>query len=472
MVAALAGGALWWFELREGPGPGDDATTKVFAGVNAEQIEWIELAQSDGKSLRLEKRGGAWRITQPIDFAADRMAADGLASGLADLATDTVYDPAAADAALHPEPPESYGLTREPRVRFSAAGKPRALRIGDPAPSGGDTYVAAEGDARVFVIPSWQTSAFTKTLQELREARLFDFERDKLARIALAWPDASALLEKKGESWQLSAPLADSADEVVVQALISDLQGLRAEAFLDAPPPAAELGLDKPSLRIELGLDGGASYALVLGGARENERVAARAGTSGAVEVARSAIERLPKDVTALRDKTLASFVSSDAQRFTLTFAGASGEMLAVSGENGADGWKTQPPMEAGAASALVAEIASLSGVGIAAESLGPAELAAFGLAPARARLEVRGAGAGDAAKLLADVRLGVLRPGSGLAAQRADRKPVYWIDESRAAGLPQSAEQFREEFAQKPAAPNAAPAPAPAQSKAPTAQP
>ncbi|HEU4428240.1 MAG TPA: DUF4340 domain-containing protein [Myxococcota bacterium] len=473
LFAALAGGALWWFELREGAAS-DDETTHVFAGVEAEQIDWIELAQADGASLRLEKRGDAWRITQPIDFAADRMAADGLASGLADLATDTVYDPAAEDPALHPEPPESYGLTREPRVRFSAAGKPHALRIGDPAPAGGDTYVAADGDARVFVVPSWQTSAFTKTLQELREARLLDFERDKLTRIALTWQGASAALEKKGDAWQITAPLADAADEVVVQALITDLQGLRVEGFLDAPPPDAELGLEKPSLRIELGLEGGASYALALGGPRENERVAARAGASGVVEVARSVVERLPKDVTALRDKTLASFVSSDAQRFTLSFTAPNGETLTVSGENGADGWKTQPPMEAGAASALVAEIASLAGSGIAAEELGPAELAAFGLAPPRARFEVRGGGEGDAAKLLADVRLGVLRKGSGLAAQRADRKPVYWIDESRAAALPQSAADFREKFAEKPKSPpaSAPSAPAAAEPEAPAAHP
>jgi hypothetical protein len=473
LLALLAGGALWWFELREEVGTDDDATTKVFAGLAAEQIEWIELAQADGAAVRLEKRGDAWRITQPIDFAADRLAADGIASGLADLASDTVYDPAAEDAALHPEPLESYGLTREPRVRFSAAGKPYALRIGDPAPVGGDSYVAGEGDARVFVVPSWQTSAFTKTLPELRETRLLDFDRDKLVRIALSWPEARAVLEKKGESWQLSAPLADAADDVVVQALISDLQGLRADAFLDTPPPDAELGLEKPALRVELALEGGASYALALGGPRENERVAARAGASGAVEVARSSIERLPKDVTALRDKTLASFVSSGAQRFTLTFTAPSGETLSVSGENGAEGWKTQPPMEAGAASALVAEIASLSGVGIAAEELGPAELAAFGLAPPRVHIEVRGAGEGDAAKPLADVRLGVLRKGSGLAAQRADRKAVYWIDDGRAAGLPQSAEHFREKFAEKAAPAAAAPTPAsPPVQQAPAANP
>ncbi|MFI5318513.1 MAG: DUF4340 domain-containing protein [Myxococcota bacterium] len=465
-LVVLAAAALWRFELREGAkGAADAARTDVFSNVDAAQIEWIELTQPDGTLVRLEKSGEAWRLAKPIAFAADRFAADGVASALADLASDGVFDPAAADAAQHPEPLANYGLTREPRVRFSAAGKVHALRLGDPTPVAGNSYVAAEGDARVFVVPQWQTNALTKTLAELREARLLDFERDQLVRITLAWPSGGTTLEKQDGAWRLSAPLADVADEAAVQALITDLQGLRAEAFLDAPPSDDELGLTAPTYRAELALEGGASYALALGAKRDGERLAARVGATGALEVPASILERLPKSAGALRDKTLASFISSDAQRFTLSFGAP--EPLTVAGTNSAAGWHTEPAMEDGAASALMAEIASLSAREIAAESLGPRELAAFGLAPARARIVVRGTGEGDAAPLLADLRLGVLRAGSGLAAQRADRGVVYWIEEARAAALPQSAAQFRESFAAKAeAAPAAAAAPkAPAKS-------
>ncbi|MBM4382713.1 MAG: DUF4340 domain-containing protein [Deltaproteobacteria bacterium] len=449
LLVALAGSALWWFELREDAKPeGDAAQTEVFPGVEQDAIEWVELAQPDGGVVRLEKRGEKWRIAKPIDFAADEFAAGGIASALADLASSTVFDPAAEDAALHPEPLGSYGLTREPRVRFAAGGKTYALRLGDPTPVAGNTYVAAEGDARVFVVPQWQTNSLTKTLQELRETRLFDFEREKVTKIALTWAGGAATLEKKGDDWRLAAPLEDAADDIAVQSLISDLQGLRAEEFLDAPPPDAELGFAAPQYRAELTLEGGASYALTLGAAREGSRVAARSGASGAVEVEGSVLERLPKSVTALRDKTLGFFATGDAKAFTLKFSGE--ESLVVTGTNGADGWKATPPMAPGAASALVAEIASLSGESIAAESLGEAELAAFGLAPARAQLVVRGEGEGDVAPVLADVRLGVLRAGSGLAAMRADRSVVYWVAESRASALPQSAAQFRASFAEK----------------------
>jgi hypothetical protein len=459
VLVALAGAALWYFDLRAGAKPGaDQKRTRMFPGLEAKQVEWVEVGQADGSVVRLEKRGESWRITKPLDTAADRFAADGMASALADLASETVFDPKAADPAQRPEPLASYGLAGEPRVHFSAAGKLHALRIGDPTPVSGNTYAAAEGDARVFIVPQWQTSALTKPFAELREARLFDVDRAKLARVALAWPGGSAVLEKQGDHWRLSAPIADAADDVAVQGLLTDVLGLRAEGFLDTPPSDAELGFTAPAYRVDLSLEGGASYTLLLGAKRAGEKLAARVGASGAVEVAAAVLDRLPKSVSALRDKTLASFLGSDAERFALTFADPGGETLSVTGTNTASGWKTTPPMAAGAASALMAELASLSAKEIAAESLGPPELAALGLAPPRARLEVWGAGTGDDAPRLADVRLGVLRAGSGLAAQRADRPIVYWIDEGRATALPQSAAQFRARFAEKAAAQPATP--------------
>ena len=116
VLAILAGAALWHFELRAGAKTASEgAEKKVFAGLDAKQVEWVELPQADGASVRIEKRGEAWRLTKPFDFAADEFAAGAIASGLADLASSSLFDPAAEDAAQHPEPLASYGLTREPR---------------------------------------------------------------------------------------------------------------------------------------------------------------------------------------------------------------------------------------------------------------------------------------------------------------------------------------------------------------------
>lgn len=453
LVLVLAAGfALWHFSLREeAAAPAGGAQQRVFADLDAKQIEWVELAQGDGSLLRIEKRGEEWRLSQPLDFAADRFHADAVASGLAELASDLVYDPAAKDAAKHPEPLENYGVTREPRVRFGAAGKAYALRIGDPTAVAGNTYVRAGDEPRVFAVPSWQTNAFDKTLAELREARLLQFDRESLAKLTLAWSGGGATLEKQDGAWRLRAPLEDAADEASVNSLISDLETLRADAFLDAPPSDEELGLAAPVYRAELTFVGDAPpLAVALGGSREGARIAARGASGAVVELPASSLERLPKTVNALRDKQLAGFSVSDAKRFTLAFAGSGAEALSVTGTSSDAGWQSEPAMAPGAASALVAELAALAAADIAADALGEAELAGLGLAPPRTQLRVFGAGEGAAAKLLADVKLGIAKPGTGIAAQRAGRETVYWLSESIAAQLPLSATQFRASFAAK----------------------
>ncbi len=452
VLVAAAAAALWYFELREGAKPeSDGAQQKVFAGLDAKQVEWIEIAQADGSVARLEKRGEDWRLTKPLDFAADRFHADGVASGLAELASETVYDSAAEDPVLRPEARESYGLTREPRVRFSAAGKEHALRIGDPTPVAGNTYVTDADGKRVFAVPTWQTNAFTKTVKELREPRLLIFDRDELAKLTLAWTGGGATLAKQDGAWRVVAPIDDAADDAVLQSLLSDFQGLRAEEFLDAPPPDDALGLGAPVFRAELTLEGGtAPLVLTLGGPREGARIAARGGAGFVAEIAASQLERMPKTVAVLRDKALASFGVADAKSFTLTFSAPGAAALTVKGTITDDGWKTEPAMEPGAASALVAELAALNASDIAVDALGDAELAALGLAPPRVAIRVLGEGEGDAAKPLADVRLGAHQAGKGIAAQRAERPVVYWLAESLSEQLPLSAAQFHEKFAAK----------------------
>lgn len=454
VAVALASFAFWVLELREGARPAGETTEQhVFAGLAAKDVHWIEIDQGDGSTVRIERSGEEWRLTHPVAAAADRFQADAVASALVDLASETVYDSAAAEAAQRPEPLESYGLTRAPRVRFEASGKPYALRIGDPSPVSGNTYVADAEAKRIFAAPSWRVNAITKTAQELREARLAIFERDNLEKLTLAWAGGGATLAKGDKGWRVIAPLDDAADDGTVQSLISDLQGLRAEAFLDAPAPDEELGLDAPAYRVELFLKGvQAPLELRVGAKRESGRLAAR-GPAGAVEVAASQLERLPHEVAALRDKRLAEFASLDAKRFTLSFVAPDGAKLEVKGAHAESGWTTEPPMAQGLASALVAELAMLEGTGIAADAVGRAERAALGLEPPRVAILVFG----EADKLLAEVRIGIAREGQGIAALRADRPIVYWIAPSLGEQIPLDLASFRAKFA---AAPAAKPAP------------
>ncbi len=73
LVAVLLGGIVWYSNHNEADKEEAEAQAKLlFGDLKAESVEWIELRTSDGKDARLERVDGAWRVTRPVAFPADR----------------------------------------------------------------------------------------------------------------------------------------------------------------------------------------------------------------------------------------------------------------------------------------------------------------------------------------------------------------------------------------------------------------
>jgi len=445
LVVAALGAFVWFYEI-EGEArrsEAEEATKRLFPGVEADDIEWIELRTGDGQNARLERSEGGWKLVAPLAFPADRFAADGVASTLAELSAEATFET--------PEPLANYGLEAEPGVRFGAGEKSFALRIGDTTPVGGNVYMADADAQKVHAVASWRSNALDKTVKQLRDARVLDFDRAQVERITIESADGRVVLAKPDGGWRIAEPVDAKADADAVDGLLSDLQYLRADEFVDAPPPDAELGLDAPWLRIELGRGAEAQpLALTVGAERGDKRVV-RGGGAPVFEIARTRLDSLPRKLSAYRFKELARFATDAAASFELRFQPEGGEPLTVTGTQDAEeGWSTSPvAMQPGQASRLVSELSELRADDVMAETLGDAERAALGLAPPRATLVVRGKPneGHESGPVLAEVMLGDLDPERGIPAQRGGEPAVYWLRVGASEQLPVSLEAFRERF-------------------------
>jgi hypothetical protein len=457
LVVATLAAFVWLYEIQGGEQrkQAEEAAERIFPGVEAARITSIELRTSDGANARLERGGdGDWKLVAPLAFPADRFAADGVASTLAELAPEATFET--------PEPLANYGLEAEPALRFRAGEQDFALRIGKSTPVGGNVYVADAAASKVYAVASWRTSALQKSVKQLREARVLDFDRARVAGISLSSADGRVLLARAEGGWRIAEPVDAKADADAVEGLISDLQYLRADEFVDTPAPDAELGLVEPWLRAELTLEGAAEPLRIAAGALRGERRVLRGAAGHVVEIAASRLDSLPRTLAAFRWKELASFASEDAVHFELRFEEPGGETLTILGTNGEEGWTTAPEaMAPGLASRLVSELSSLRAEEVMADSLGEAERAALGLAPPRATLRVLGkpAKSGEQGKLLAEVQLGVPQAERGIPAMRGGEPAVYWLRASAAEQLPTGLAAWREKFRAKeePAPPAAA---------------
>jgi hypothetical protein len=467
LVVAALGAFVWFYEIEGATQRSEEeaASKRVFTGVTADQIGWIELRTEDGTNARLERDPEGWKLVAPLAFRADRFAADGVASTLAELQAEATFD--------SPEPLANYGLEGEPAARFGAGAATHTLRVGNSTPVGGNIYVTDADGKKVFAVASWRSNALKKSVKQLREARVVDFDRAKLNGLVLESGDGRVVLAKAAGGWAIAEPMAAKADADAVEGLISDLQYLRADEFVDAPASEAELGLAAPWLVLELKLEGEeAPRRVAVGGVRGDKRVVR--GAAGPVfEIASSRLDALPRKLSAFRFKELARFPGDDAARFELRFQPAEGEPLTITGTNDAEqGWSTAPEaMQPGKASRLVSDLSELRAEEVMADALGDAERAALGLAPPRVKLAVfgkpgkpaPGAGAQRAEgerssdgvdmpeePALAEVWLGDRDPARGIPAMRGGEPVVYWLGPTASEGLPISLAAWRESFLAK----------------------
>ncbi|MCP5068872.1 MAG: DUF4340 domain-containing protein, partial [bacterium] len=439
-VAAL-GAFVWFWEV----GGADERAAaeltekEVFPDLVPADLSALVLQTTDEQSVRLERAAEGWTLREPIEFPADASAADALANAVADLVTESVFD--------DPEPRESYGLAGDPDVRATAGEREVALILGDPVPTGGNSYVAAEGDARVFSVATHRLGAMRKSLAELRDSRVLDFDLDAVRAVEVRWQDGGVGIAKQGDIWRLHKPLDAEADESAVSGLLSDLRFLRAEGYLDAPDDAQQAAFDSPAYRVILHGEQDAILAdLQIAGAGDGTNRIAKGRDGHLYEIAQSRFDDLPRTVVAFRFKELSRFEVNDAARFELTFREADEDLTIQARLTEQGAWEAQPEALApGKASRLLSELSTLEAVGIAAESMGEEELAGMGLAPAGAVLRVYPAEEGG--EPLAELSLGRIEPGRGIAAQRAGDPIVYWLDASLSEHLPVDLEAWRARF-------------------------
>jgi len=425
------------------------AENRLFPDVEQDEISWISLRTSEAPEIRLERREGRWRIAQPIDFAADTFAADGAASAITQLRSDSVIE--------EPRPPEVYGLgDGASTVRFAVGGVEKTLRIGGETPVGSNSYASIEGDKRVFTVASYQLSSFKKKLEDFRDRRILDFDPAAVRRVAVSWPGGRAVVERSDAGWRMLEPVSAPADADAIDDLLSHLSFLRADSFVDEPGSDEKMGLAPPQFAVELELAGEAEGAepetlrFAVGGVDESgsERFA-RGSTGSHYLISQRSFDEFPRKVVAYRDRRLAEFESEDAARIELGFHSATGETVGVTLTRDGGAWvSSAEPVDPDRVEALVDALARLHADDIVAEALGPDELRGMELDPARVVLQVYGQG--EPAERLAEVQLGVAF-GDGIVARVPERETIYRIGAALADALPADLADFRARFVAQP---------------------
>src|SRR5262249_8620259 len=143
----------------------------------------------------------------------------------------------------------------------------------------------------VFMTPSSWAHSFTKTVNDLRNKKVLDFESDDVDAVTVAATGSDLELQKMGEDWRIKKPIDTKAEGTEVTAFVNSVRLARASSFADTAVDAKSAGLDPAAVRITLH-DGKAKAdrVLLVGKTAETDK-------SYAKDAARSAIFIIEKEI-------------------------------------------------------------------------------------------------------------------------------------------------------------------------------
>jgi len=477
LILAALGAYVYWVELPEEARKVEEARLLAF---DEEDVTGVTLAYPDRTITLAKDADGHWRLTAPIEDAADDVAAKNLVSAIATAKVERSLEDVGDKLA-------SYGLA-EPVVTVSLALKGDAtvppLKVGETTAVGFSSYVQRGDDPTVHITTASFQSGMQKQVADLRDKRLVTFEDQDVRAIELARPEGTVVLERvgDGDAWRVTAPAEHPADASEVRALLASARGIRVMDFVtdEAGADLAPYGLDGPRLvlAVRTGADG-AEQRLLLGGphedAKKNALYAKRAERPTVATVASYALKNLDKSLATLRDKTVLAYEKPRAATIAVTRKDGAGFTLVKRGET----WHLE---DAGAGkergptiSRFVDDVHGFKGNEIAAEGTG--DPAAFGLDQPDLAIAVRdaegetigtivavrGAAGGDEnvatayAMAAGAAIVYALKP---YVFDRLDKKAADFRDQPPPAPEPAAPEPAAEAGAVEPAAPAPAPEP------------
>ncbi|MGE3277431.1 MAG: DUF4340 domain-containing protein [Vicinamibacterales bacterium] len=224
---------------------------------------------------------------------------------------------------------------------------------------------------------------------ENRES-LFTVEADQITGIRLTAGGETSVIEKDGDTWKMTAPVATDADATEVSGLTSNLASVAINRVVDEQASdLAAYGLADPRIRVAYTTAAGGAGTLEIGDKTPaGSDVYARAGDSNRVVLVSSFLETtFDKKPFDLRDKSVLAFERDKADGITIRHGSGEPIRLARDGST----WTVEAPVKArgdyGAIEGLLTRLSTAS-MSALVETDGT-DLAKYGLADPAARITV-----------------------------------------------------------------------------------
>ncbi len=381
IIAAGLGLYLWLVEMpTEQKRVASETAARKLLDFKDEDVQAFTLASSQGETELIREKDGRWGIRKPNAMEADAAAVDEFLRTLLLAQVSRAVDESGTDLA-------SYGLAAPSlTISFRLASGTQTIRLGDAGPLSATLYAMREGAPKVLLTTLSGRDVLIQNIQEFRRKQVFQFDRNQVTRLKVATPHETIVLYRDGhgdkEKWTIKSPTEAPADQPEVKSLLSGLQDLKAQDFLDNPKDRAatraRLGQPLATFTLREG-ESDRTLSLFLDPQDKRLAYAESTATEPLYKISPAVAQDLAKGLFTLRNKQL---IAAEPERVKTLVIKRGGQEYSLTRE-GAD-WLIDgdPRLKADAAriNMFVTRVVRLQAERIVTEN--PVDLKPYGLAP------------------------------------------------------------------------------------------
>jgi hypothetical protein len=227
---------------------------------DAEKITKLEVKNGTKTDVVLEKEGDSWKVTQPVNYAANQQNVKTVIDNLKEVQLKDVLDNGKSQYA-------SYDLEDDKAVHVQAwkeADKVVDVYFGKSG-SRGQMTRAADKDG-IYVASGYSSYLYSREVKDWRDRELLKFEDANVVNVTINNDAGNFSFSKNGDVWTATykGKALSNFDQEKLKDMLRAYRALTADDFGDDKTPA-ETGLDKPSVVVFTLKDNGGTVKLNVG---------------------------------------------------------------------------------------------------------------------------------------------------------------------------------------------------------------
>jgi hypothetical protein len=339
VCAAILGGVYYFVQWRSNKAA--KSSTETFPSaftVPAADITSLTVtrpAKPDVPAVHLTKDGSSWKLTQPVETAADSSVVDTSTDNLTS-AKITQTEPYATDRL------KAFGLDpAKVSVEFQTKnGAKHNLLIGDKVFDGSSVYAIVDGAKSVSVLPDSVLTSTDKSLDDWRDHTVLHITTAQVPSFTLKNSSGDMALAKSKDQWTFSKPADARADQDSVDGLLTAVQNAKfTNVASEKPDDLGKYGLANPAINLTTTDDTGKKFTLIVGKKDGNDYFARDTSRPTIFHVNNDLYTQLNKTFADMRDKKVLHVDAADLNRIEIH--DDHGTLVAT--KNG-DSWKMESP--------------------------------------------------------------------------------------------------------------------------------